>query len=282
VKGIRLLHWLLLFAASVIGFLAFLYPFILPLLGFRSVPSERGVEVPLLFATLAMCALLLLLLLFQEQTVQQGQSRALALLAVLIAFDAALRLLPSLLGASPIFLLIIVTGYVFGAAYGFVMGALTLALSAVITGGIGPWLPFQMLTAGWVGMTASWLPKCRGTTQRLALTLFGGAWGFLFGAIMNLWFWPFAAPGLSDTTGLYWHPGMSLSETLQTYWKFYLATSLVFDGTRALGNTLLVFTLGPAIVNVMQRYRDRFIWQPWAAEEPQRTPQTDIPSGTAR
>jgi len=282
VKEIRLLRPFLLLAASVIGFLAFFYPFVLPLLGVTSVPNGRSVEVPLLFAALATCALLLLLLLFQEQTVQRGQSRALALLAVLIAFDAALRLLPSLLGASPIFLLIIVTGYVFGSAYGFVMGAMTLALSAIITGGIGPWLPFQMLTAGWVGMTASWLPKWRGTAQRLALTLFGSVWGFLFGAIMNLWFWPFAAPGLSDTAGLYWHPGMSLSETLQTYWKFYLATSLVFDGTRALGNALLVFTLGPAIVNVMQRYRDRFIWQPWAAEEHQRTPQTDMPSEIVR
>jgi energy-coupling factor transport system substrate-specific component len=64
-----------------------------------------------------------------------SNSKMIALLGMLVAVDAALRLIPSLLGASPIFLLIILVGYAYGASFGFLMGSLTLLVSAFITGG---------------------------------------------------------------------------------------------------------------------------------------------------
>ena len=57
-------------------------------------------------------------------------------------------------GFSPIFLLILCGGYVFGAEYGFVLGATTILVSALVTGGLGPWLPYQLFAAGWVGALA--------------------------------------------------------------------------------------------------------------------------------
>ena len=88
-----------------------------------------------------------------------SHARSVALLGALVAIDATLRLVPSFLGASPIFALIVLVGYVFGPRFGFVMGTLTLLLSAVITAGVGPWLPFQMLCTGWIGVASGWLPK---------------------------------------------------------------------------------------------------------------------------
>ena len=41
------------------------------------------------------------------------------------------------------------------------MGALTLFTSAIITGGVGPWLPGQMFVAGWVGMSVRLLARPR-------------------------------------------------------------------------------------------------------------------------
>src|SRR5690606_26029975 len=132
-------------------------------------------------------------------------------------------------------------GYAYGAEFGFLMGALTLFVSAIITGGLGPWLPYQMLGAGWVGMTAGWLPR-RGTPgnrwQVVMLAAFGGLWGFLYGAVLNLMEWPFAAPGLAEQAGLYWVPGMSAGETLAAYTRFYLTTSLVYDTFRAAANVV--------------------------------------------
>jgi energy-coupling factor transport system substrate-specific component len=193
-----------------------------------------------------------------------------ALLGVLVALDATLRLIPTVLGASPIFLLIILVGFSFGAEFGFLMGALTLFTSALITGGLGPWLPYQMLGAGWIGMTAGWLPHGRDPGSRgnlLLLAGFGALWGFLYGAILNLMEWPYAAPGLREQVGYYWTPGMSLAETLSAYARFYLTTSLVYDSFRAIANVVLVLALGRPVLRLLARYRARFIWQPWEEHE---------------
>src|SRR5690606_12016735 len=243
----------------------FLYPFALPLLGQPERLAGRGVAVSLLFALLAGACLLTILLDVQGRAAGQGPAAAklVALLGVLVAVNAALRLIPSFLGASPIFLLIILTGYAYGADFGFLMGALTLLVSAFITGGLGPWLPFQMLAAGWVGMSAGWLPRRGGRRDVVVLAVFGAAWGFLFGAVMNLYSWPFAAPGLEQPAGLYWVPGMSAAETLRTYARFYLVTSLVYDLFRAAANVVLVLLLARPILALLDRFHEHFTWQPW-------------------
>ncbi|MDW7981208.1 MAG: ECF transporter S component [Thermomicrobium sp.] len=255
---------LMLLLATVAGILAFLYPFLVAALGSHVSPT-RGPEVILLFALLAVVSLVVLLTELSGEGLERSErTRVVALLAVLVAIDAVLRFVPSLIGASPIFFLIMVSGYVFGARFGFLMGALTLLVSAALTGGLGPWLPFQMLCAGWIGATAAWLPRQTGWHRRLWLASFGAVWGFLFGALMNLWFWPFAAPGVAESGGLYWTPGMALGDTLQAYARFYLATSVLFDGTRALGNAVLALLLSDAVCNALERWRDRLSWHPWS------------------
>ena len=59
----------------------------------------------------------------------------------------------------------------------------------------------------------------------VVLAAYGWVWGFVYGAIMNLWFWPFTRDGGQ----LSWAPGLSLAETLHHYWSFYVATSLAWD-----------------------------------------------------
>ncbi len=259
--------------ATLIGIASFLYPFLLPALAGVGVRTARGgIEVPLLFTVIGVLALALILIQLQESMGRAtgGMSRQLALLGALVAVDASLRLMPTLLGASPIFLLIILVGYCYGARVGFLMGALTLLISALITGGLGPWLPYQMLGAGWIGMTAGWLPRGRvsgGWRELAMLAAFGALWGFLFGAILNLMEWPYAAPGLQEEAGLYWTPGMSFAETLATYGRYYLTTSLVYDSFRAAANVALVLILGRPIVRLLDRYRSRFTWQPWRPYE---------------
>lgn len=264
--------------ASLLGAASFLYPFFLPALaGIGDQSVRSGIETPLLFTALGTLCLVLILALMQDDFAggERGASKFIALLGVLVAIDATLRLVPTVLGASPIFLLIILAGYSFGARFGFLMGSLTLFVSAIITGGLGPWLPYQMLGAGWVGMTAGWLPRGREAGDRREITtlaVFGLAWGFLYGAILNLMQWPYAAPGLQTEAGLYWAPGMSAAETLAAYGRFYLSTSLVYDAFRAGANLILVLALARPVLRLFARYRMRFVWQPWESVETEHSP----------
>lgn len=253
--------------ASLAGAMGFLYPFVLPAWTAGGEASAHAADAPLLFAAItAFCLIAMAVALEGEGQGRRSPAKTVALLGVLVAIDATLRLVPSFLGASPIFLLIILTGAVFGPVFGFQMGALTLLVSAFITGGVGPWLPYQMLGAGWMGLTAGWLPRFQSLRWRLAvLATFGAGWGFLYGAILNLWSWPFAAPGATEAVGLYWAPGLSLGETLRRYAAFYLATSLVYDLFRAVGNAGLILALGGPLLRVLERYRLRFSWEPWTS-----------------
>lgn len=199
-------------------------------------------------------------------------TKLIALLGVLVAINSALRFIETVLpgpgGFTPIFFLIILVGYVFGGRVGFLMGALTLLVSALVTGGVGPWLPGQMFTAGWVGMStpilrpiAGILVKGRDQKKHLpingeviVIAIYGLIWGFLYGAIMNLWQWPF----IVGPVGQSWVAGLGIAHALQRYFAFYLVTSLVWDAIAAVGNVLLLLTLGAPTLKALRRFRQRF------------------------
>jgi energy-coupling factor transport system substrate-specific component len=240
---------------SGIGALAFLHPFLAPSLQGRS----QADDAPLMLTALVGLCFVVLLLEAQGQVVN---AKFVALLGVLVSMNAALRFLevaiPGPGGFSPIFFLIVLTGYVYGGRFGFLMGALTLLVSALITGAVGPWLPYQMLTAGWVGMSA---PLCR-PLGRLAgsrfevvvLAAFAGLWGLAYGGIINVSFWPYAV----GPPNQYWEPGIGLGDTLRRYVAFYLTTSLAWDAVRAVGNVSLVLALGAPTLRALRRFQRRF------------------------
>jgi energy-coupling factor transport system substrate-specific component len=276
--GSRPFATLTVVVASLLGLLGFLWPFLLPFAAAGG-ESRAGQVAP--FAVALITGLCLVAILGEFSAGEVRPARVVALLGVLVAINATLRLLPTFLGASPVFLLIILAGAVFGASIGFQLGALTMLVSSLLIGGFGPWLPYQMLTAGWVGLSAGLLPRLDGRPRlRLAvLAVFGAGWGLAYGALLNLSFWPFTAPGVDYDAGLSWVPGMSGLETLQTYARFYLITSLPHDLTRAVANAVLVVALGGPILRLLGRYRDRFTWQPFTeadeAENADRLPTRD-------
>ena len=200
-------------------------------------------------------------------------TRLLAILAALVAIDATLRLVIviGLLGFSPIFFLVIAGGFVMGPSFGFASGALTLLLSAVLTAGLGPWLPYQMLAAGWVGMGAGYVGRISGrlpTGKTIAvLSLYGFVAGFGYGILLDLWEWPLLVA--AGSSPLSWAPGLGLVPLLRRFGGFYLATSLVYDAFRAAGNLLLLAVLGSAVISALERFRRRFLTV-WTVDQPVR------------
>lgn len=240
--------------SAVIGVAAFAYPFILPQTGLAE--TAHTADAPLLTTFLIVISLAVLLIEVQGQAVS---AKVVAALGVLVAVTAVLRFVemvfPVFGGFSPIFTPIILAGYVFGARFGFLLGTMALLTSGLITGNVGPWLPYQMFAAGWVGMTAGWLPHLRGQrSQIVMLAVFGFLWGLLFGIIMNLYFWPFVVDGTASS----WQPGSGFRDGVGRYAAFYAATSLIWDFGRALGNLLLILVLGMPTVRALARFRDRF------------------------
>jgi energy-coupling factor transport system substrate-specific component len=247
---------------SIAGLLAFALPFLISALpNAAGEVSSRTVEASLLLALIVGGSLIVAVAELVRGPGSGNQARSVALLGSLVAIDATLRLVPTFLGASPIFALIVLVGYVFGPRFGFVMGALTLLLSAAITAGVGPWLPFQMLCTGWIGFISGWLPRWKSARAELAATAaLGALMGFAYGALMNLYSWPFAAPGVTTDVGLYWSPGLSLMESIQRYATFYVATSLVHDATRAIATALLIVIAGAPVIRLLRRFHARAAW----------------------
>jgi len=242
----------LLVAVSVLGLFAFAWPLVLAPGDGATVDAAHATDAPWVFVLLLP---LLMAVVLAELAAGRIDAKAVALLGVLVAVGAALRL-PStgVAGVELVFFLLLPAGRVFGRGFGFVLGALTLFASALVTGGVGPWLPFQMFAAGWVGFGAGCLPPATGRREIALLAAYGVAAGLAYGLVMNLWFWPF---GAGADSALSYLPGAGLAENLQRFWVFHLTTSLGWDLPRAATNALLVIVFGPAVLAAFRRVARR-------------------------
>jgi energy-coupling factor transport system substrate-specific component len=235
-------------AISVAGLALFLWPFV------AANPPAVATSVALSLGVVAV-------LIFVEASTRRLDARRFALLAAIAAIDAALRLVlvTGLGGFSPIFFLVLAAGYVYGPSYGFLAGSVALLASAVATGGIGPWLPYEMMGCGFVGLIAgvAGLRRSGPVTWRdiALLATIGAVTGFAYGALLDVWDWTTFYRG---TPGFGWQPGLSLAAALARFGRFYLATSAVYDSFRAVGNALAVIILGTPVLAGLVRMRSRF------------------------
>lgn len=242
----RVASVLTLALVTVVGLAAFFWPF----LADPAVGEEHGHDAPWLFAVLLG---LLALVLLAEMTAHGLDAKAVAVLGVLAAMGGALRVLSAGTGGlEPMFFLILLGGRALGASKGFLLGALALLTGAFLTGGVGPWVPFQMFAAGWVALGAALLPRMGGWAERFLLAAYGAVTGFGYGVVMNLWFWPFLDVA-SAPTGAGFVPGDPVSANLRHYAVFYAATSLGYDLPRAVLTCLLVLLLGGRVLAALRR-----------------------------
>ncbi|WP_447037143.1 ECF transporter S component [Streptomyces sp. DSM 118878] len=231
--------------------------------------ADHAQDAPWLFA-----ALLPLLLAVVVATIADVglDAKAIAMLGVLAAAGAALRPLGAgTAGIEPMFFLMVLSGRVLGPGFGFVLGAVSMSASALLTGGVGPWLPFQMLSMGWVCMGAGLLPgpeRLRGRRELWLLTAYGAVSSIAYGTVMNLQGWPYLG-GLA--TGVSFVPGDPLADNLGRFVAYCLATSMGWDLPRAVVTALLSLTLGPAVLKALRRATRRAAFEaPVTFEAPER------------
>jgi energy-coupling factor transport system substrate-specific component len=231
--------------ASAMGVVAFTWPL---LAGGGSV-LEQNAAAPVVLGAILLGVMLIVVIALGDGGID---AKTIAMLGLLAAVGAVLRPLSAgSAGVELVFLFIVLGGRVFGAGFGFALGAITLFASALLTGGIGPWLPFQMLAASWIGMGAGALPRrMRGGLELTVLAGYAAVSGFLYGQAMNLSFWPFT---LGPGTALSFQAGAPLAENLHRFLLFSLATSLGWDLMRALVLGLGIGILGRPALAALRR-----------------------------
>ena len=241
-----------LVVAVVAGAVAFAWPLFL-----RPESVVSAAQAPIMFALVLPMVLAIVL---SELAGGRMDVKALAMLGVLAAVGTILRPLSAgTAGFELIFFLIILAGRVFGAGFGFTLGAITLFTSALITSGVGPWLPYQMLTAGFVGLFAGWLPPASGKAELVLLAGYGMLSAFAYGWLMDFSFWPFA---IGDGTQLSFDPAASPLENLHRFVLFNLATSMGWNLGRALTNAVLIVLLGAPLLKLLRRTARQARFQP--------------------
>ncbi len=234
--------------ASAIAVMAFLWPL---LAASGSVVVAHSTDAPWLFAVVLPLVIAVVL-----ADVADGglDAKGVALLGVLAAAAAAMRPFGSgHAGFEPMWIVVILGGRALGPGFGFCLGSIGMFSSALVTGGVGPWLPFQMIGAAWIGLGAGLLPRASGRREIGLLAAYSAVVCVAYGFLLNLWFWPFLTADEGFPPELSYVPGAPLTTNLAHWLRFDVATSLGFDLPRAVLTVVLVLVAGRAVLVALRR-----------------------------
>lgn len=230
--------------ANLVALGAFCWPLVA-----TAVPEQAHAAVPV--AALALIPLAALVVVATlDGTVRSAH--LLALLGTLAAIGAAVRIASTGVGGvEAVFILLILAGRAFGARFGMLLGMATIALSTLVTGTFGPWTPFQMFACAWVGAGAGLLPRLSGAREITMLSVYGVVASYLFGLLMNLWFWPFA---VGYGTGISYDGTAPLEVNLSSFLLYSLLTStLSWDTLRAITTVAGLIVVGRPVLAALRR-----------------------------
>ena len=253
-------EWVPFVALNLLGAMAFLHPFFSGAADRDSRWFEHATDAPLVFGGLAGLCLLLVV---ADMANGRLDSKTIAGLGVLAAMAAILRTVTLPAGANLFWTLVIAGGWTLGPRLGFLLGALALVISAFITGGIGPWMPFQAFAAAWVGLAAglaggvSRVVRPPHRLEIAGLAFLGAVAAIFYGIVINLWSWPFFVGG----PDISYQPGLGAAEALRRYGNYYLVTSFGWDLVGSICNALALGIAGGPLVRALERFRKRFSWQ---------------------
>lgn len=246
----KLINWAIFAALNLFGVLLFSWPLFIS----SANPFLKNLtNATWLAALLGFAAILILGMQISERLLD---SKSVAIVAVLVGLISALRLLGAgAIGLEPMWFLLILAARVFDIRLGWSIAMLSMLVSAFMTGGIGPWLPFQVFAAGWIALGVKLIPKSlSGKSELVLLSIYGVLSSLFFGAMMDLQLWPWL---LGTQTQLSFIPGASLEDNLSRFVLFHSATALAWDIPRALLTSILILISGKAILASLIRAQFR-------------------------
>jgi energy-coupling factor transport system substrate-specific component len=242
----KFLRPILLAVLVITASLGFLWPFL--------VPTEKIAHGASWFflATTSLSIFLIIVLIAHEDL----GSKNIAFLGILSALIAALRPLGiGAIGIEPMWFALILAARVMGPTFGFLLGALSMSLSALLTGGIGPWFGYQVFAAALIGFGVGVIPRnLRGKVELIFLAIYGAIAAEFFGILMDLQFWPWS---LGAGTDLSYQAGAPLGENLSRFISYHYLSALAWDLPRAAITVVLILLAGKSVLNALRRARHR-------------------------
>ncbi len=207
---------------------------------------------PFVSASIFMFAVVPVLLVIAALTLDSSirTGTTVAMLGVLTAVATALRLMSTGFGGFElVFTIVILSGAAYGARFGFLLGVTTILASSLLWGGVGPWTAFQAFALGWVGAGAGFVSR---VNRRIpALAIYGAISSYLFGALMNLWFWPIA---VGPETDISYVSGAPLAENATRFLGYTLVTStLTWDTVRGITTVVGIVATGAMVLRALNR-----------------------------
>jgi len=196
---------------------------------------------------LGVTSMVILLLIFLALMVlyerSSNRSKEIAVIAILGTFSAVARVpFAAIPNVQPCTFIILVSGYVFGPFAGFMIGAETALLSNFFLGQ-GPWTPWQMFAWGIIGIIG-WLFRITMHGRKhefIAFLILGFFSGYIYGIIMNVWYW------LAFIYPLTWQSFLMVE-----------STSIWFDTLHALGNVVFIDLFAIDFIKLLERYKLRY------------------------
>lgn len=165
--------------------------------------------------------------------------KGITMLATIASIAAIVRVpFAAIMGLQPTTFIVMITGYVFGAQAGFMVGAVAALVSNFFLGQ-GPWTPWQMFAWGICGVIGA-LISSRNKFHLISFTITAGLCGYLFGWIMNIWHWIGFVYPLNWTT------------FIATY-----AVSIPSDTLHAAGNIGFSIIFGKSFYSTLTRFRSK-------------------------
>ncbi len=110
-----------------------------------------------------------------------------------------------------------------------------------------------MLAVGFVGAVAGLLPRWTGRprVELGMLMVYGAAASYVFGLLMNLWFWPVV---LGSGTTLSLVEGAGFGENASSFFLYSVATStLTWDTVRAITTVVTLGVIGIPALTALRR-----------------------------
>lgn len=168
-------------------------------------------------------------------------TESIVLLAILIATASIGRLiLISIPSVNLQSFIVIMVGIVFGKKEGFIVGSLSALVTAMILG-IGPWVVFQIIGWGLMGLTAGLIAeKLDNIVFRVA---FGLAWGLLYGWI-------------ADLSGIFYLGSINLGSVLGLF-----ISSFPFDMLHGVSNAVLLAVFYNWFKKIFLRSKTKYLPQ---------------------